>query len=541
MDAVDSTTVAAAPPPLGETSISGKDAKAATSTFEQTKKSEGAEIVFGLLGAVGTDLEKVSKYLQQSLKAVQYDSYPLHLIDPVVQFERWKDCPLEPLDKRVSALMTAGTEFRQSIDRNDAIALLAVTQIRESRKQLDGTPKTIVNNKAFILRSLKTPEEIAKLREVYGKSFFVIAASASKEQRERRFAHRIAKSYNLSQAKAEHVASAVKLVERDEQEAEGVKGGQNLREAFPLADFFVDASADDSSTKRSIDRLIELIFGNFRHTPLRDEIGMLHAFAAGIRSASLARQVGAAILTDDGDLISTGCNDVPTAGGGLYWDGDDGDDRDHVREEDSNDMIKKQVLADLLKCLKNEGWLTNDKSVLSEKELLKIALSKSSQIRKSQLMDITEYGRAVHAEMAAITDAAKRGIALKGAVLYSTTFPCHNCAKHIVASGINRVVYVEPYPKSFAKFLHSDSIEVDSTKGSEKRVRFDPFIGVSSRQCFDLFSMDKPRKSDGTAVQWIAQGRLPKISEDPLAYLQREETNAVLLDSIIQSKLLKTI
>ncbi|MDN3612645.1 hypothetical protein QWZ16_23945 [Vibrio ostreicida] len=26
-------------------------------------------------------------------------------------------------------------------------------------------------------------------------------------------------------------------------------------------------------------------------------------------------------------------------------------------------------------------------------------------------------------------------------------FPCHNCAKHIVASGIKRVVYVEPYPK----------------------------------------------------------------------------------------------
>ncbi|TMQ08861.1 MAG: hypothetical protein E6J90_35770 [Deltaproteobacteria bacterium] len=38
---------------------------------------------------------------------------------------------------------------------------------------------------------------------------------------------------------------------------------------------------------------------------------------------------------------------------------------------------------------------------------------------------------------------------------------CHNCAKHIVASGIRRVVYVEPYVKSQAVQLHGDAILSD--------------------------------------------------------------------------------
>ena len=62
--------------------------------------------------------------------------------------------------------------------------------------------------------------------------------------------------------------------------------------------------------------------------------------------------------------------------------------------------------------------------------------------------EVTEYGRIVHAELGALAAAARSGLSVVDGTLYCTTFPCHNCAKHIVASGIVRVVYVEPYPKS---------------------------------------------------------------------------------------------
>jgi deoxycytidylate deaminase len=72
-----------------------------------------------------------------------------------------------------------------------------------------------------------------------------------------------------------------------------------------------------------------------------------------------------------------------------------------------------------------------------------------------------DYIRAVHAEMAAITDAARHDISITGCTLYTTTFPCHDCAKHIVASGIRRVVYIEPYRKSLVQEFYPDSIAVD--------------------------------------------------------------------------------
>jgi deoxycytidylate deaminase len=88
---------------------------------------------------------------------------------------------------------------------------------------------------------------------------------------------------------------------------------------------------------------------------------------------------------------------------------------------------------------------------------------KRKKISDSQFMDALEYGRIVHAEMSAISDAARNGRAIKDTVLYSTTFPCHMCAKHIVAAGIAKVIFLEPYPKSLASDLHSDSIEIENS------------------------------------------------------------------------------
>lgn len=51
----------------------------------------------------------------------------------------------------------------------------------------------------------------------------------------------------------------------------------------------------------------------------------------------------------------------------------------------------------------------------------------------------------VHAEQNAIAWAAREGIRIKGATLYCTHEPCHDCTKSIIASGISRIVYSIPY------------------------------------------------------------------------------------------------
>jgi dCMP deaminase len=49
-----------------------------------------------------------------------------------------------------------------------------------------------------------------------------------------------------------------------------------------------------------------------------------------------------------------------------------------------------------------------------------------------------------HAERNAIFEALVRGTSLKGATIYGSLFPCADCARAIVASGLSRLVVVGP-------------------------------------------------------------------------------------------------
>ena len=51
----------------------------------------------------------------------------------------------------------------------------------------------------------------------------------------------------------------------------------------------------------------------------------------------------------------------------------------------------------------------------------------------------------IHAEQNAISDAAKRGVKLKNATAYVTHYPCINCFKLLVQSGIKIIKYQEDY------------------------------------------------------------------------------------------------
>jgi len=63
----------------------------------------------------------------------------------------------------------------------------------------------------------------------------------------------------------------------------------------------------------------------------------------------------------------------------------------------------------------------------------------------------SELCRGAHAEQNAINFAARYGISIEGATLYTTHYPCSWCAKSLVNSGIAEVVYDEDYPDPLAK------------------------------------------------------------------------------------------
>ncbi len=159
--------------------------------------------------------------------------------------------------------------------------------------------------------------------------------------------------------------------------------------------------------------------------------------------------------------------------------------------------------------------------------------------RKTLVLDLTEFGRAVHAEMAALMSCLRSGVTPIRGTLYCTTFPCHNCAKHIVAAGIETVIYIEPDPKSKARDLHADAITLpddDEREPLMQRVHFRPFEGIGPRRFVDLFSMTlgsgrplrrKAKDADGARRPWQrGQDSRPRLALDPRSYLEREDDAA---------------
>ncbi|MCK5604056.1 CMP deaminase, partial [Candidatus Pacearchaeota archaeon] len=118
-------------------------------------------------------------------------------------------------------------------------------------------------------------------------------------------------------------------------------------------------------------------------------------------------------------------------------------------------------------------------------------------IKTTDVKALIEYSRAVHAEMDAITSVARTHTAgILGGTLYSTTFPCHSCARHIVASGISKVFFIEPYPKSLAIELHSDATSENEVDENQK-VLFLQYTGIAPKNILKLFNTGLKRKQNG--------------------------------------------
>ena len=67
----------------------------------------------------------------------------------------------------------------------------------------------------------------------------------------------------------------------------------------------------------------------------------------------------------------------------------------------------------------------------------------------------SEICRSAHAEQNAINFAARYGIPIEGATLYTTHHPCSWCAKSIINAGVKEVIFGEDYPDTLAKDILS--------------------------------------------------------------------------------------
>jgi len=472
------------------------------------EKAKSHNLVFGIVGHVGAGATYVAAALSEELESTGYQTLRIKPSELIAQMGTQLNLiPANSLHgvkhQRTDLLQKAGDELRKRYGPT-IVASLAINHIHVVRKQIEPQNKPV----AFIIDSLKHPHEVKALQEVYRNSFYLLSVICGPELRLLRL-----------KQKYKETTEQVRRELANHDEASPKEEGQsdykqNTRDTLQHADFFVSNEEDnDPQTLAStLSRIIHIITGQTTIRPTRDERGMHAAWSAALRSTCLSRPVGAAILNEAGELIATGTNDVPKPGGGLYQDGESKDARCFSYKEKQpkgycrNDFTKKLIYKEIFTSLQSAKLLKDG----AEPQLVQKAIEQTS------VRDLIEFSRAVHAEMDAILSLARSGgETTQNATLYSTTYPCHSCARHIVGSGIREVVYIEPYQKSRAKELHPDSIEETTkrwTPNSEK-VHFRLFSGVAPRRFAAVFQRySKLKDAEGLLIE-----RAPNaLHQDPV-------------------------
>ncbi len=454
------------------------------------------ELVFAMVAPIGSGATTVANIIRSKLEGnFGYETNVIKVSEIInSRAKALGEDVVEDKDlNRVEKLQELGNRLREK-HSNDVLAVLSIDKINNSRKDAEnGEDRRFCT----IIDSLKNPEEVAVLRKVYGDLFWLIGVFAPEDKRISRLESASPNSVYLSKIK-------------DADYDEGVDFGQSVRKTMNYADIFFRNDADNTDAiEKSVDRFLSLIFGVGVQTPTRDEHAMQAASGVSLNSACLSRQVGAVIVSKAGEVIGQGANDVPKFRGGTYnVDDGTGDNRCYKWKACQcwNDHYKERLFAQISSKV-GTGTASSD-------------LRQS--LRSTDVKNLIEFSRAVHAEMEAIISVARQGNAgLVGAKLFTTTFPCHSCARHIVASGIETVVYIEPYPKSLALTLHSDAITTNPQESG--KVAFLQYEGVSPSSFARVFGPKFERKESGKVTNVIAKLARPLASPPLDSLVSREQ------------------
>lgn len=471
------------------------------------------ELIFAVVGPAGSGTSWVANALSEQAKKIK-DGVEVHVIKGSTVIQDWAKQQSHTIScentlTRAESLQDAGDAIRKEDTAGVAVRLIsAIRQHRRtSNAQLEDKGQSSDSKfRVYILDSLKHPAEVELLRRVYREAFCLVGVVCETEQRQKRL-----KNSKCQDSTSKDIES---FTARDEDA--GTSYGQKVADTFHLADFFVDNTPERFLDTEQIQenplwdvndqlgRLFDILTHKKLNRPKLNETGMFHAYGAQLRSACLSRQVGAALIDRQGNLLSTGTNEVPRAGGGVYGSALAGFDEDSDHDH---------------RCAHTGRFCRNTKTGIEIMEELADAIPELAKVDRTDLFKklkktsvgrLLEFSRAVHAEMDAILSAARQGASPIGGRLFVTTFPCHYCARHIVSAGLDEVQYIEPYPKSRALSLHGDAIvqspdnwlapstpvSYSDGKKEKRAVLFRPFTGVAPRMYRRAFLKDRKLKDE---------------------------------------------
>lgn len=351
------------------------------------------------------------------------------------------------------------------------------------------------------LDGIRNLGELHALRQL--PNFFLVSIQAEQDTREERLikAGRCASTQDFAAANG-----------RDQEERGAY--GQQIKLCNYHADIVI---LNNRNVARDVDTEFEhhvhdLLYDKYvRHIELlavgKQDVGylpeprealMTAAYVVSKRSSCLKRKVGAVIATREGEVISSGYNEVPQGSESCL--------RDTRYNQCARDQLQVQLARKLQYCPACGKKITVSSACASCGEELHQFAKQCPKCGQDPDVEYTcdcgisvfreflsgmsgETGRlldmcrALHAEENAILNLTKTGALIPpGSVLYTTTFPCNLCANKIVTANISKVVFCEPY-------VTREAVAILERAGldGEKSVEVEPFQGVKSSAFFKLF------------------------------------------------------
>ena len=477
---------------MGEAAKKLEQKKEAKNSLTLIKETHTEELVIALCGQLGTDIDKIQTLLIEELtNKFKYKTKVIKMSEFISRHSSEDLSSITSRFDRITLGMKGGNELRDKYG-HQILAECAIQDIIKNRIKRT-SEEDVINEKfntdriCYIINSIKHPDEINLFKEVYRDIFYVVGIFSPLDLRVQQLEKKIKKSGNIYE-----------LINRDT--GEDIAHGQKVEAAFIDSDYFIRVSTNEKSKlKPKIQRLLDLIFDVGILTPNNDETAMYQATAAAANSACLSRQVGACITDSKGDILSIGWNDVPKYGGNLYPDIENNKDERCFNSGDCEcanvqrkDLIRDSIINDLKK---HDLLKSGNHDVLINKIL-----------NDNGIKSLIEFARSIHAEMhAIITGSQKSGSKMIGGKLYCTTYPCHNCARHIIVSGISEVYYIEPYKKSLCIQLHSDAIT--EKENDTKKVKLLMYEGVAPKKYMQFYKLVSDNRKEKLANQELEKIR----------------------------------
>jgi deoxycytidylate deaminase len=384
--------------------------------------------------------------------------------------------------------------------------------------------------KFFMVDSFRNPMCVKYLRNRYPR-FFLVSIFASEGERKERlkkieqkregdnFSDDSFFEYFVDQDKRDQGDNIIKNYDNFFK--------QNVNEVVRISDIAINNEkiSKDGFLKKFF-RHLALIIDPGCTKPSDEEMFMNMAYTMAMKSNCMSRQVGAVIEGKYGYLVGAGWNDVGV--GQISCGKRNIKDLfleefksyiESIKEHTGNKLKKVEELIEKLSneyggdhycfCFKDEmsrAELSNklrkiimdvDYSDIddSDSRIIKEFQNKLiKETKKKPLVKRLEYCKALHAEENAIIQGSKiGGMGLIDATMYTTTFPCELCAKKIHQSGIRKVIYVDPYPKSISKDLFlQDGIQ---------HVITEQFEGVKPHSYIKLFKPHFDQKEKQSLIK----------------------------------------